>query len=97
MILEKAWAKIHGSFSKIEAGLTSECLHDLTGAPTKDYFMGKDDESLWTAILNGERNQYVMTCGTANSQGSEVINDQGIAGGHAYSLLAGYEVNTHKG
>ena len=38
-----------------------------------------------------------MTCGTANSQGMEVINDFGIAGGHAYSLLAGYEVNTLQG
>lgn len=27
----------------------------------------------------------------------EVINDFGIAGGHAYSLLAGYEVNTSQG
>lgn len=35
MILEKAWAKIHGSYSQIEAGFTRECLHDLTGAPTK--------------------------------------------------------------
>lgn len=33
-----------------------------------------------------------MTCGTANSQGMEVVNDMGIAGGHAYSLLAAYQV-----
>ena len=33
-----------------------------------------------------------MTCGTLNSAGSEVLNDMGIAGGHAYSLLAGYEI-----
>lgn len=67
MILEKAWAKVHGNFGRIEAGLTTECLHDLTGAPTRDFYMGEDDEALWQAIINGERNQYVMTCGTANS------------------------------
>ena len=31
-----------------------------------------------------------MTAGTANVTGSEVINDMGIAGGHAYSLLSAY-------
>jgi len=31
-----------------------------------------------------------MTCGTANTRGIEVVNDYGIAGGHAYSLLGGY-------
>ncbi len=67
MILEKAWAKVHGTFSKIEAGLTTECLHDLTGAPTRDFYMGDDNEALWQAIINGERSNYVMTCGTANS------------------------------
>jgi len=35
MLLEKAWAKTYLSYDNIEAGLTRECLHDLTGAPTK--------------------------------------------------------------
>ncbi len=93
MILEKAWAKIHGGYSKIEAGLTRECLHDLTGAPTKNLWTDSDPDGLWKEILNGERKDYIMTAGTANSQGSEVINDMGIAGGHAYSLLAAYEIS----
>lgn len=68
MLLEKAWAKVHGSYSKIESGLTTECLHDLTGAPTKDFYTDEEDnEDLWLNILNAETNQYVMTAGTANS------------------------------
>ncbi len=35
MILEKVWAKIHGSYANIISGNAQECLHDLTGAPTK--------------------------------------------------------------
>jgi len=37
IFLEKAWAKLYGSYSNIEAGLTREALHDLSGAPTKFY------------------------------------------------------------
>ncbi len=33
-----------------------------------------------------------MTAGTTNTMGVEVINDMGIAGGHAYSLLDVYEI-----
>jgi hypothetical protein len=47
MILEKAWAKIHGGYSKIEAGLTRECLHDLTGAPTKNIWTDEDPNIIW--------------------------------------------------
>lgn len=35
LILEKAWAKLYGSYERIEAGTCREALRDLTGAPTK--------------------------------------------------------------
>jgi hypothetical protein len=33
--LEKAWAKIHGSFALIDSGYGDESLRDLTGAPSE--------------------------------------------------------------
>lgn len=57
-------------------------------------FHEKDNsQEIWSNIIRGEQSNYIMTCGTKNTQGSEVLNDYGIAGGHAYSLLAGYEIN----
>ena len=44
MIIEKAWAKIHGSYCQIDGGLTKEALHDLTGAPTKTFFLNESEE-----------------------------------------------------
>ena len=32
-ILEKAWAKLHGSYHRINAGLPMNVFRDLTGAP----------------------------------------------------------------
>jgi calpain-15 len=33
IIFEKAWAKIHGSYDRIESGTVYLTLRDLTGAP----------------------------------------------------------------
>lgn len=37
LILEKAYAKIYGTYEKIEAGSSGEALVDLTGAPKEIY------------------------------------------------------------
>lgn len=47
ILLEKAWAKIYGSYDNIEGGLTRECLHDLTGAPTKTLWCSDQGEEVW--------------------------------------------------
>lgn len=43
-MLEKAYAKIYSSYQKIEAGLTTEAVRDLTGAPGK---ILKNDVNKW--------------------------------------------------
>ena len=42
ILLEKAWAKIHGSYESIIAGWGSYTLRDITGAPSF-YYDVKDD------------------------------------------------------
>ena len=34
LLLEKAWAKVHSSYERIEAGFAENVLRDFTGAPT---------------------------------------------------------------
>lgn len=90
LLLEKAWAKTYVSYDNIEAGLTREALHDLTGAPTKTIWT--DQPELWENILKGEKRNWIMTAGSNDSEsGSEDVAANGIVAGHAYSLLAGYE------
>lgn len=94
VLLEKAWAKVHGGYLNIEAGLTREALRDLTGASAKTYFTKKKPEELWGRLLDAEANNYVMTAGSDNlSGGSDAyVAKIGICGSHAYSLLAVFQV-----
>jgi len=70
--------------------LTREALNNYTGAPTKTLW--SDDKTLFKHILEGEKNNWPMTAGTEDLEGQDELDENGIVGGHAYSLLAGYEV-----
>lgn len=52
MLLEKAWAKLHGSYERIEAGLAENVFRDLTGAPATVHY--NDDDDLWERMLEAE-------------------------------------------
>lgn len=41
-LIEKAWAKLHGSYNKIETQLAKEALHDLTGAPVRSFWLDQN-------------------------------------------------------
>ena len=46
LLIEKAWAKLHGSYERVEAGFAESVFRDLTGAPTDSYdTMVPDDDS----------------------------------------------------
>ncbi len=100
MLLEKAWAKVHGGYLNIESGFTSEALFSLTGAPVYTYFVSsKNSEKNWAAILEGETSNYIMTASTSDFTGSgnDAQDKQtGLSANHGYSLLAGITVK-HQG
>jgi len=81
--LEKAYAKIHGSYHAISGGHIAEAFLDLTGAPTLVYNFDHPSFSpkpFWSKLLSYRHQHLPMGCGTSTSQ-------VGIMGGHAYSLL----------
>jgi calpain-15 len=53
LILEKAWAKLFGSYERIEAGFAENVLRDLTGAPSE--VVHNDDEEYFDKLLEGEK------------------------------------------
>lgn len=97
MLLEKAWAKVHGGYLNIDGGLTREALHDLTGAPAITYFNDElTPNDHWKLILEGEKRKFIMTAGSNDICNNGKDNRDpvtGLCGNHAYSLLGAFELS----
>lgn len=66
-LLEKAYAKAHGSYQAISGGEISEALLDLTGAPTLSVDFSRssfDSEMLWRSMVEWKRLELPMGCAT---------------------------------
>jgi hypothetical protein len=108
VILEKAWAKVHGSYESIESGNTFETIRDLTGAPGYYYYGWEEiNDGLWSYILDFEKADYPMSCliqwdeedtyldddyRKQLSESLEELDDVGLVVLHAYSLLSACKV-----
>ena len=88
-LIEKAYAKAHGSYQHLSGGFIQEGFQDMTGAPTETLiFDGNiwDFDNLWTRLLSCHEAGFLM--GVATSKGGD-----GLVGGHAYSVLDVIEFN----
>jgi calpain-15 len=88
-LIEKAYAKAHGSYEHLSGGFIHEAFQDLTGAPTETLvFDGNiwDQEDLWARLLSCHEAGFLM--GLATSKGGD-----GLVAGHAYSVLDVIEFN----
>ena len=61
ILLEKAWAKLHGSYERIIGGQAHLTLRDMTGAPAFEF--ETSDEEAFARILEGEHLNYAMAAG----------------------------------
>ena len=96
MLLEKAWAKVHGGYMNISSGITREALRDLTGAPAITFFSDSVNQNeFWEKLLDSYEKNFIMTAGSDDlsyGRGDIFISKIGLAGSHAYSLLGVYEI-----
>ena len=92
LLLEKAYAKIHGSYYALIGGETSEALIDLSACPTKSFDL-VDDMGIQKEIGNGElfsklmkydKENYLMSASTS-SDGNQC--HESLVKQHAYAII----------
>ncbi|KAL0068058.1 hypothetical protein AAF712_004962 [Marasmius tenuissimus] len=98
-LLEKAYAKLHGSYGSLGGGLASEAIEDLTGGvstylPTKDIL---NVDRFWEEeLLKVNTGDRLFGCIynplDRSRSGEDTINFNGLFGSHAYSILRAVEV-----
>ena len=86
-LLEKAYAKLHGSYEALKGGTTCEAMVDFTGGVTELYDIQGGPENLLKLMSKAwERNSFMGCSIEADPRVTEAETSQGLIRGHAYSI-----------
>lgn len=105
MLLEKAYAKMHGSYYSLRYGYTHHGMLDITGCPTcnikfpeekPDYETVEEEaEEIWEKILDADERGYLISGETPGydnaTEGGQLDAPSGLVPGHAYSIIQAKE------
>ncbi|XP_062558503.1 calpain-A-like isoform X8 [Armigeres subalbatus] len=87
-LLEKAYAKLHGSYEALKGGTTCEAMEDFTGGVTEMYDL-KDQTppNLFAIIEKGFQRNSMFACSIEPDPNiTEAETREGLIRGHAYSI-----------
>lgn len=86
-LLEKAYAKLHGSYEALKGGTTVEALEDFTGGVTEMYELKEAPATLFDIVAKGFKMNSMMGASLEPDPGVlEAETSEGLIRGHAYSL-----------
>lgn len=104
-ILEKAFAKVKGSYAMANGGYTVSGIRSLTGLPVFYYQMGSEclfaydycyiegnNTDVFPMLKAADDLDHILAAGTVGVDTG--VNSCGIVGGHAYAIIAAFELKT---
>uniref|UniRef100_A0A667XDW6 Calpain catalytic domain-containing protein n=1 Tax=Myripristis murdjan TaxID=586833 RepID=A0A667XDW6_9TELE len=98
-LMEKAYAKVCGSYGDMIAGNPSEAFMDFSGRVHMNYKLTKQPSDLWDVMTRATQAKTMMGCATYGQKGKPG-EEAGLVSGHAYAvtgvkqvLSEGMEVN----
>jgi Ca2+-binding EF-hand superfamily protein len=94
-LVEKAYAKLHGSYSALENGVIVHALRDFTGEGTEMLdpdnpadLIFKDKKKLWETLLDYKSESFLMGCSMSVPDiETESANANGLLYNHAYGII----------
>ncbi|CAL8263496.1 unnamed protein product [Merluccius merluccius] len=101
-LLEKAYAKLCGSYADMHAGNPTEAFKDFSGGVFMNYELRNQhdhdhDEELWGSLSRATDCKSMIGCGTfpANGAAANTLAVTGLVDWHAYAVTGVCEVKKH--
>ncbi|XP_027706164.1 calpain-13 [Vombatus ursinus] len=88
-LLEKAYAKLHGSYFQLHYGIMADSLVELTGWVVTKVNLQEVHLNLFKNLKAAEQSGSLITCGIASSNN---FNQSGLVNNHAYTVTGSEEV-----
>ncbi|GFT41652.1 calpain-B [Nephila pilipes] len=97
-LLEKAYAKLHGSYEALEGGQAMDALVDLTSGLSERYDLESAPLNLYQFLLQASSGGAFITCSRKGDwQMANAADPNGLVSGHAYTVTAVAKVPMKEG
>ncbi|CAK9301675.1 unnamed protein product [Gordionus sp. m RMFG-2023] len=97
-LLEKAYAKVNGSYEALKGGSTTEAMEDFTGGITEYYDLKEVPKNIFSILYKANQRSSLMACSIEpDPRIMEAKLPNGLIKGHAYSITDVKMVETKQG
>lgn len=96
-LLEKAYAKLNGSYEALKGGNAIEAMEDFTGGVAENFQIREAPEDFYEILEKALKRGSLLGCSidTLNASESEARTPFGLIKGHAYTVTGLDQVNFH--